>query len=226
MRIKILKDGPYIVTGGIPIRELIITPKWHHYNLKEGRELPQSERYALCRCGKSKTAPFCDGEHSSCGFDGTETASRKPFVDRINNVTDGSTMTLLDDGRCAYARFCHTDRGDIWNLTLRDDNERNREHAIRAAQECPAGRLVMMDNEGNVLEEELDPEIIILQDPETESSAGIFVKGPVTIEAADGETYEVRNRVALCRCGGSDNKPFCDATHVQLGFDDKNPQEP
>ncbi|MCL1907254.1 MAG: CDGSH iron-sulfur domain-containing protein [Propionibacteriaceae bacterium] len=30
---------------------------------------------------------------------------------------------------------------------------------------------------------------------------------------ADGEQYEVRNRIALCRCGQSDNKPYCDGPH-------------
>jgi CDGSH-type Zn-finger protein len=220
MRIKILKNGPYIVTGGLPIREMVITPLRHHLTLEEGRVLPQAEELYLCRCGKSKNPPFCDGSHVHEGFDGTETASRKPFADRVEDVTDGKTISLLDDGRCCYARFCHTDRGDVWSLTLRDKDPRNRAAAIKAAIECPAGRLVMVDKEGNPLEEEYAPEIIIMQDPETQSSAGVFVKGPVEIESADGTVYEVRNRATLCRCGLSENKPFCDAAHVRFGFDD------
>jgi CDGSH-type Zn-finger protein len=40
----------------------------------------------------------------------------------------------------------------------------------------------------------------------------------VPVVAADGSTYEVRNRQTLCRCGESDNKPFCDGSHKQVGF--------
>ena len=220
MRIKITKNGPYLVSGGIPLKEMVITQEGHHNTLRSGRTLPQAESYALCRCGGSNNAPFCDGTHIKNGFDGTETASRKPYNERITDVTRGSAIDLLDDGRCAFARFCHTERGDIWNITANDDDPKNCESAIRAASECPAGRLVMVDKEGRVLEAQSEPVIIILQDPQQNVSAGIFVHGPVTIEAADGTEYEVRNRVALCRCGGSNNKPFCDATHVSIGFDD------
>ena len=222
MRIKIVKDGPYLVSGGIPIEEMIITPDGHHYTFKKGRALPQTEEYALCRCGSSRNAPFCDGSHERARFVGSETASRERYVDRLTDIVTGSTMDLLDDGRCAFARFCHTERGDIWNATANDGDKATREAAIKAAHECPAGRLVMIDKEGNILEEASEPKIIIIQDPEKGSSAGIFVKGPVVVEAADGTEYEVRNRVALCRCGKSHNKPFCDANHVSIGYDDRH----
>ncbi|MDR1692007.1 MAG: CDGSH iron-sulfur domain-containing protein [Oscillospiraceae bacterium] len=220
MRIKITKNGPYLVSGGIPLKEMVITAKGHHYAYTEGRALPQAETYALCRCGESHNPPFCDGAHATLNFDGTETASREPYLDRIADVTSGTTMDLLDDNRCAFARFCHTDRGDIWSLTERDSVPENREAAAKAARECPAGRLMMVDKEGNVLEETSSPEIIILQDPERKVSSGIFVKGPITVEGADGKEYEVRNRVMLCRCGQSGNKPFCNANHVGAEFND------
>jgi CDGSH-type Zn-finger protein len=188
--------------------------------LKEGRELPQAEQYALCRCGASRNAPFCDGGHAAARFDGTETASRAPYRERLTDAVPGETMNLLDDGRCAFARFCHTERGDVWTLTQRDGDPQNRESAIQAAKDCPAGRLVMTDKDGNPLEETFEPEIVILQDPEKKVSSGIYVKGPVEIEAADGTLYEVRNRVMLCRCGKSQNKPFCNASHVPVKFND------
>jgi CDGSH-type Zn-finger protein len=46
------------------------------------------------------------------------------------------------------------------------------------------------------------------------------VKGGVPVESADGTVYEVRNRVTLCRCGKSTNKPFCDGTHIDVNFKD------
>lgn len=47
-----------------------------------------------------------------------------------------------------------------------------------------------------------------------------LVKGPVTVLDADGSAYEVdRSTIALCRCGASTTKPFCDGTHSKIGFD-------
>jgi len=46
-----------------------------------------------------------------------------------------------------------------------------------------------------------------------------LVKGPVTVLDADGSEYRIdRSTIALCRCGGSTNKPFCDGTHSKIGF--------
>jgi CDGSH-type Zn-finger protein len=42
------------------------------------------------------------------------------------------------------------------------------------------------------------------------------------VVSGDGAAYETRNRVTLCRCGQSSNKPFCDGTHASVGFKDKN----
>jgi CDGSH-type Zn-finger protein len=44
----------------------------------------------------------------------------------------------------------------------------------------------------------------------------------VQVIGADGFAYEVRNRVTLCRCGASRNKPFCDGSHASIGFSDQS----
>jgi CDGSH-type Zn-finger protein len=46
-----------------------------------------------------------------------------------------------------------------------------------------------------------------------------LVKGPIRLVDADGNEFPVQgDTVALCRCGGSTNKPFCDGTHSKIGF--------
>ncbi len=217
MSIKIVKDGPYLVRGDVPLREEIITPVDEHYVYSPGRELPQRQVYSLCRCGKSGKQPFCDATHSDFAFDGTETASRETFASRAE-VLPGPSVDLLDDGRCAYARFCYRDAGNAWDLLETVTGGHELEEGIRAASECPAGRLVARDKEGKELEDPLEPCVSILQDPEKGLSCAIFVKGYVPIESSDGHVYEPRNRVALCRCGHSRIKPFCDAAHVEAKF--------
>jgi len=217
-RIKILKNGPYLVTGNVPLTEKIIVPHGQNeYVYQDGRQLPQAETYLLCRCGKTRKSPFCDGSHAHCGFEGTEVASRKPYERRAIRLK-GLTLDILDDSRCAFARFCHSDRGRLGHLIKVSDDPENRAAALKAITECPAGRLVATEKDGTIIEPELEPGIDILKDQEKGVDGPIYVRGYIPIEAADGEVYEIRNRITLCRCGESRNMPFCDAKHVSSQF--------
>ena len=219
MVIKIIKQGPYLVCGNIPLHEKIITQVGGHKEYRNGRDLAQNETYALCRCGHTSTPPFCDGSHAQEQFQGCETASRAPFVQRAQTYI-GEGLDLLDDGRCAFARFCHREEGDVWSLTKVSGDPHLREEAIKTSSECPAGRLLHIDEEGNEYEPVLAPEIWVLQDPEKEASSALYVKGGIALQSYDGTFYEKRNRYTLCRCGNSNNMPFCDAMHVRTHFHD------
>lgn len=220
-KIKILKDGPYVVTGNIKLTEKIITSQGKNYIYTEGRSLPQAKTYSLCRCGKSKNPPFCDGAHSECEFHGDETASKADFEERAEMLI-GVDLDMRDDHRCAFARFCHRNDGTAWQLINQSDDPRLKEEAIKAASECPAGRLVAVEKNGTVIEPEYEPELVILQDPERGVSCGIFVKGGIPLQSVDGSLYERRNRFVLCRCGESIDKPFCDSTHVHINYLDEH----
>ncbi|NNG14660.1 MAG: CDGSH iron-sulfur domain-containing protein [Gammaproteobacteria bacterium] len=50
-------------------------------------------------------------------------------------------------------------------------------------------------------------------------NAMLSLKGPVTIFSRSGESVTTRSKGALCRCGASEKKPFCDASHKQCGFE-------
>ena len=67
-KIRIIKNGPYVVTGNVDLSEKIIRPeedksKDAKYVWEDGGEIAHEEAYALCRCGASKKHPFCDGSH-------------------------------------------------------------------------------------------------------------------------------------------------------------------
>ncbi len=221
MKIKVQKDGPYLVCGNVPLEEKIIVPEGHGVKYEQGRTFPQKETYALCRCGRSSTMPFCDGHHSH-GFDGTETANRRPFFERAR-YTEGPGLVLADViFLCAFARFCHGEHGDSWSLTMQSDDPELCAEALKTICDCPAGRLVALDKETREpIEPVLEPGIVILQDPSRRCSGPLWVKGGIPIESSEGFVWEVRNRVTLCRCGESENKPFCDAMHVSVRFHDK-----
>jgi CDGSH-type Zn-finger protein len=121
---------------------------------------------------------------------------------------------------CAFARFCDPG-GKIWGLIEETDNPEARSLVIREAMNCPAGRLVIHDKKTRQeIERPLEPSIGIVEDTPLGCSGPLWVKGGIRIESADGKLYETRNRVTLCRCGVSDNKPFCNGSHASMKFND------
>ena len=131
-KIVVSKNGPYLVFGDLPVDIQIITPdeegmSWEWTQGKSFKRVAAGEAggqsyYRLCRCGQSKNKPFCDDSHKKIGFEGKETATRKPY-DRQAEVFDGPTLKLSDaENLCAFARFCDP-KGRVWNLVGKEGEE-------------------------------------------------------------------------------------------------------
>jgi CDGSH-type Zn-finger protein len=208
-KIKVSKNGPYLVSGNLPLNEDIVEFDQDGVPLKttKGKQYPQQENYSLCRCGHSQNKPFCDGTHLQVEFDGTETAPHDKYEDEAQ-IINGPGLILKDNPPlCAGLGFCHRQNG-TWSETENSDNTQSKKVAIETACCCASGRLTACDKQTKKpIEPKLEPSISILED------GPICLKGGVPIESTDGVDYEVRNRVTLCRCGKSQNKPFCDASH-------------
>jgi CDGSH-type Zn-finger protein len=221
MQIRVSENGPYLVSGAVPIarQSIVVDAEGNSTGWRQGRTYATKESCALCRCGQSANKPFCDGSHARVGFRGEETASREPYL-RQADVQEGPTLILTDaQPLCAFARFCDV-AGQIWNLVERPGPDAAALTAQEAAL-CPSGRLVIWDRETKAPREpDLEPSIGIVEDPAEGVAGPLWVRGGIPVVAADGEPYEVRNRVTLCRCGASKNKPFCDASHASIGFTD------
>jgi CDGSH-type Zn-finger protein len=220
--VVITKNGPYLVSGNLPLtKEIAVVgelgepEKW-----VKGKKYPQQNNYVLCRCGQSKNKPYCDKTHLKINFKGEETASREVYLKRAEKLS-GPDLDLTDEpDLCASARFCHLS-GGTWNNTKNSDNPKAKKIAIQTACNCPSGRLVAWDKKTKkAIEPKFEPAVSLTQDPQAGVSGPIWLKGGIPLESEDGKKYETRNRVTLCRCGHSQNKPFCDGSHISVNFND------
>jgi CDGSH-type Zn-finger protein len=215
-KIKVTRNGAYKVSGGVPLSEqiMMVDGDGQYHGWKAGEKYPVQENYSLCRCGHSNNKPFCDGAHAKIKFEGTEEVARGTYLEQAR-VIKGPGLKLTDvKDFCAVARFCHR-AGSTWVLTKQSGDPVARQIAIEEACDCPSGRLVAWETDDRAIEPDFEPSIGLVQDTQEGKMGPLWIRGGIPIESAGGTTYEIRNRVTLCRCGKSSNKPFCDGSHLK-----------
>lgn len=184
-----------------------------------GPEFRSRDGMELCRCGGSSRKPFCDSSHETNGFNGTERADRRPSQVR-RFPFEGEGVVMNDDvGFCTHAGFCGDRFTKVWMMIEETSDPSVRERLMDMVQKCPSGRLTyQVPPSTEDVEPPFEPSIGV------EPNGPLWVRGGIPVVSEDGTEWEVRNRVTLCRCGQSHNKPFCDGMHQQVGFTD--PAEP
>ncbi|MEX1208458.1 MAG: CDGSH iron-sulfur domain-containing protein [Acidimicrobiia bacterium] len=216
--IVVTENGPYEVRASLPLvpKRIVRTAAGDPVAWATDPELPHETPTWLCRCGQSRNKPFCDGSHKRVGFDGTEEAPNEPFFER-SRAHQGPGLTVHRVGNlCAHSSFCANAISD-WFQLLPDTADPNvRVEVVAMVEHCPSGTLVL-ELDGEVIEPDLPRAISPVTD------GPLWVTGGIRVERSDGVPLEVRNRIALCRCGHSKNKPFCDGTHREIGFSAPNP---
>lgn len=80
---------------------------------------------------------------------------------------------------------------------------------------CPTGALHFERKDGGAIETAPDENVVRIS-----PNGPLYVRGDVQITSPDGRVILQDTRIALCRCGASKNKPFCDNTHLQIAFQD------
>jgi CDGSH-type Zn-finger protein len=215
-------NGPYRVEGDVRLLRtaIVTTDRGEPIAWDEGPDFATRDGVELCRCGASETKPFCDRVCETNGFDGTETADRGPIAARRTSFHGDGVVLWDDPSLCTHAGFCRNLRTTVWGNAVEAADPDSRAEFVSMVQQCPSGRLAYG--------EEADPERLI--EPTLDRSIGVepnasyWVRGGIPVVSEDGTPYEVRNRQTLCRCGRSNNKPFCDGMHRRIGFLD--PAEP
>jgi uncharacterized Fe-S cluster protein YjdI/CDGSH-type Zn-finger protein len=118
---------------------------------------------------------------------------------------------------CLHTARCIRRAPDVFDSTRRPWVElegADPEDVADAVRRCPTGALAFewLDRDEAPA---VESAVIELQ-----RNGPYYVQGPVTVRSVDGVVVSRGPRVALCRCGGTKNAPFCDNTHRSIGFAD------
>jgi CDGSH-type Zn-finger protein/truncated hemoglobin YjbI len=209
-------DGPYLVTNA------------ENFTNWLGERLHARPQMALCRCGRSAIKPFCDGTHAEIGFRSEKDPKRVP--DRRDTYV-GQQVTVIDNrGTCQHSGYC-TDR---LATVFRSGEEPfvtpsggRMDEIIRAVRDCPSGALSFAID-GREAREQVDYDgkrdatIEVSKDGPYRITGGISLTNGDGNDEARGEGAS-REHYALCRCGHSQNKPFCSGMHWYVEWGDPVP---
>jgi CDGSH-type Zn-finger protein len=218
-KIVVTEDGPYVVHGRIPLVHKIQVVSEHGEPLtwKTGEAVETPETYELCRCGQSRFKPFCDVTHALIDFDGAETADIRVTADRQVIYPGGTRIVVKRDlSLCMDSGFCGNRITDVEAMVSHTDDTQVRAQVMAMIERCPSGSYVFALEEG---EEDIEPDLpqqiaLVTEITSDGPIAGpLWVTGKIPIERADGQPFETRNRVTLCRCGLAASKPLCDGAH-------------
>ncbi len=214
--IEIETDGPYLVTNVPTLTNWL------------GEELPTRPQMALCRCGASENKPFCDGAHAELGFSGAKDPKRVP--DRRDTYV-GQQVTILDNrGICQHSGFC-TDRlataFRVGQEPFVAPSGGRMDELIRAVRNCPSGALSYAID-GVEARDEVDRHATRAPSIEVSRDGPYRITGTITLLDGEGAQQPLaagasREHYALCRCGHSQNKPFCSGMHWYVDFKDPVP---
>ena len=205
----------------IPVIVVKLKEPYRVLNLKRfhdcfGKQLPVRDTTILCRCGKSRRKPFCDGSHGSNGIDGY----KHPDRPRDRTVSYRGEELVIHDNRavCSHDRSCVRYSPRVFNRHKKrwinpDGDEA--EKTINTIKMCPSGSL-SYTFKGELVKENPDREPAI----KIAENGPYEIVGGIILDDDQDSLPESKEHYCLCRCGGSKNKPFCDGTHRKQKFRD------
>lgn len=210
-------NGPYLVTSVNRITNWL------------GEPVPARPQMALCRCGASAIKPLCDGTHARIGFTSAKVPNR--VADRHDTYV-GQQVTILDNrGTCQHSGYCTDRLATVFHLgeePFVTPSGGRMDEIIRAVRDCPSGALSFAID-GREAREQVDYDAKREPTIEVSKDGPYRVSGGIALVGADGND-EHRNHgastehYALCRCGQSQNKPFCSGMHWYVEFHDPVPE--
>jgi len=143
------------------------------------------------------------------------------MAERIQEYTGGGITVRFDPGRCIHVGQCSAGLVRVFKPRERpwvDVSAASADEIANVVERCPSGALTYERVGGGASETPQVPTTI-----EPRRDGPLWVRGDLAIRDATGEVALRTTRMAVCRCGGSSNKPFCDNTHRSNGWRTEDP---
>lgn len=143
---------------------------------------------------------------------------------KIHEYEGEGIRVRFEPRRCIHAQECVRGLASVFDPDRRpwvDPGGADADAIARTVSRCPTGALRFERSDGGPAEEipERNSVRIVVDGP-------LFVRGDLEIRLPGEDEPRSETRVALCRCGESRNKPFCDDSHYERGFKDPGELEP
>ena len=202
--VKLIDDGP--------MRLSIDTQDDKTNNIlfgSNGKSIAIKKNSILCRCGKSKQQPFCDGVHRMCGF-----KSENTLEEEIIQRYEGKDINIVfNRSICAGAGTCVRNFPTIYKNASEDwinpDGD-SIDEVKKSVKQCPSGALFYELAGEDEIEDYDGYKLTVIK------NGPLNVVGKVDLLVDKWSTNANTQKYSLCRCGASENKPFCDYMHASL----------
>ncbi|MEM7179684.1 MAG: CDGSH iron-sulfur domain-containing protein [Spirochaetota bacterium] len=158
----------------------------------------------LCRCGESKNAPYCDGNHSKAGFKDTNPKKTQQEI----KVWQGEKIkTYFNPNACMHVFYCKPMK-ELRAREGSDTSTATAEEIMKVVDSCPSGALTYeLKQKISTTPNTYEYPIEIIEGGE------IRIKEEFFLTNFSLQERQPSDKATLCRCGLSKNKPYCDASH-------------
>jgi len=141
--------------------------------------------------------------------------------------TNGEITVFWQPKKCIHATTCYRELIEVFNPRKRpwvNMNGASTPEIIRVVKLCPTGALTYKNNgeietakTGTVKSpvHEVTAEARVMED------GPLVLKGDFTLYDTDGKELRHMKMLSLCRCGATNNPPYCDGTHRKIGYTGK-----
>ncbi|QHW00004.1 (4Fe-4S)-binding protein [Spirosoma endbachense] len=141
--------------------------------------------------------------------------SESPEITKTNS--NGEITVVWKPAVCIHSKLCWTQLAEVFNPRARpwvNIEGAGTQRIIEQVDRCPSKALSYFRNE-----EAIEPEAILAESlVEPLPNGPLLVYGNLRVKDADGHETQKNKVTAFCRCGASSNKPYCDGTHLKVGF--------
>ena len=137
----------------------------------------------------------------------------------VKKYTNGEVTVVWQPSKCIHSTNCFRGLPEVFDPNKRpwvNIQGANTDRVISQVKDCPSGALSFFMNGEESHQPEQHQTII-----EVLANGPLIVQGTVKVRHKDGTESVAENKTAFCRCGGSENKPFCDGAHQKNGFIDE-----